>query len=258
MASAAMPVEHDRSHAQRRRSGNIVLHTGILLICALTIFPFLWMLSTAFKPADEVFTKDLRLIANNPTLQNFPDAFDYFPVAQWLWNSFGIAVITTAGKVADQPACRVRLRPPPLPGRQAAVRNGAGDDDRARHRDGGPELHPRLRSGLDEHLDRGDRAVASRHRLLRLPAAPEHPAAAAGLARRRPYRWREHLQAAGPDRHPQRETCHRGRHDPRLPRHVEPVPVAAAGAQRLRVEDDRDRHAVLHRTTPNRPRCGAR
>ncbi|HYI26173.1 MAG TPA: carbohydrate ABC transporter permease, partial [Thermomicrobiales bacterium] len=99
MASAAMPVEHDRSHAQRRRSGNIVLHTGILLICALTMFPFIWMLSTAFKPADEVFTKDLRLIANNPTLQNFPDAFDYFPVAQWLWNSFGIAVITTAGKV---------------------------------------------------------------------------------------------------------------------------------------------------------------
>jgi sn-glycerol 3-phosphate transport system permease protein len=99
MASATMDLEHDRSHAQRRRFGNILLHTGILLICALTIFPFLWMLSTAFKPADEVFTKDLRLIANNPTLQNFPDAFSYFPVAQWLWNSFGIAVITTAGKV---------------------------------------------------------------------------------------------------------------------------------------------------------------
>ena len=37
---------------------------------------------------------------NNPTLQNFPDAFDYFPVAHWFWNSFGIATITTAGKLA--------------------------------------------------------------------------------------------------------------------------------------------------------------
>jgi ABC-type glycerol-3-phosphate transport system permease component len=100
MASATISLEHDRSHTQRRRFGNTLLHISVLLICALTVFPFLWMLSTAFKPADEVFTKDVRLIANNPTLQNFPDAFDYFPVANWLWNSFGIAAITTAGKVA--------------------------------------------------------------------------------------------------------------------------------------------------------------
>ena len=76
-----------------------MIHVVVIVICAFTIFPFLWMLSTSFKQADEVFTKDLRLLPNAPTWRNFPDAFDYFPVAHWFWNSFGIAVLTTLGKI---------------------------------------------------------------------------------------------------------------------------------------------------------------
>jgi sn-glycerol 3-phosphate transport system permease protein len=99
MASAVMPGDTP-NYARRARWGRVGLHVLVIVICAFTIFPFLWMLSTSFKPADEVFTKDLRLIANNPTWRNFPNAFDYFPVARWFWNSFGIAVLTTAGKIA--------------------------------------------------------------------------------------------------------------------------------------------------------------
>ena len=101
MASAVMPKPAASPTGVRRARGStLALHVVIAVICVFTVFPFLWMFSTAFKPADEVFTQDLRLIANNPTWRNFPDAFDYFPVAHWLWNSFGIAVITTVGKIA--------------------------------------------------------------------------------------------------------------------------------------------------------------
>lgn len=79
--------------------GTLAIHLLIAIICAFTVFPFLWMLSTSFKQADEVFTRDLRLIPHTPTLRNFPDAFTYFPVDRWLWNSFGIAVLTTLGKI---------------------------------------------------------------------------------------------------------------------------------------------------------------
>jgi ABC-type glycerol-3-phosphate transport system permease component len=99
MASAVIPGSTP-NHARQARWGSLALHALIVVICAFTIFPFLWMLSTAFKPADEVFTRDLRLVANNPTWRNFPDAFTIFPVAQWAWNSFGIAVLTTLGKIA--------------------------------------------------------------------------------------------------------------------------------------------------------------
>jgi sn-glycerol 3-phosphate transport system permease protein len=98
MASAT--VTSPESPRRRWNWEQTLLHVVVIIIVAFTVFPFLWMLSTAFKPADEVFTQDLRLVANHPTLQNFPDAFNYFPVARWFWNSFGIATITTAGKLA--------------------------------------------------------------------------------------------------------------------------------------------------------------
>lgn len=75
------------------------LHAFVLLLCLLTVFPFLWMLTTSIKLPNEVFTRDLRLIPHHPTLQNFPDAFTYFPLWRWIWNSFGIAVLMTAGKL---------------------------------------------------------------------------------------------------------------------------------------------------------------
>jgi ABC-type glycerol-3-phosphate transport system permease component len=86
--------------APYKRSSLTAIHVIVIVLCAFTIFPFLWMLSTSFKQADEVFTRDLRLIPNAPTWRNFPDAFTYFPVARWFWNSFGISVLTTLGKVA--------------------------------------------------------------------------------------------------------------------------------------------------------------
>lgn len=82
-----------------RGANTLGVHVIIVVVCALIIFPFLWMLSTSIKQPDEIFTNDLRLIPNIPTWHNFPDAFTYFPVAQWFWNSFGIAVITTLGRI---------------------------------------------------------------------------------------------------------------------------------------------------------------
>ncbi|MDQ3779617.1 MAG: carbohydrate ABC transporter permease [Chloroflexota bacterium] len=98
MASVSNLAESDRHHSAQR-GNRMLIHAVVVVLCAFTIFPFLWMLSTSFKPADEVFTRDLRLVPHSPTWRNFPDAFDLFPVARWFWNSFGIAAITTLGKL---------------------------------------------------------------------------------------------------------------------------------------------------------------
>lgn len=84
---------------RQARMSRFLLHAIVVLICFLTIFPFFWMFSTSFKPADEVFTKNIQLIPLHPTLDNIPKAFDYFPVGQWMWNSFGISLWTTLGKL---------------------------------------------------------------------------------------------------------------------------------------------------------------
>jgi ABC-type glycerol-3-phosphate transport system permease component len=88
--------------ASRRKSfnlGDYGFHIAIILICAFTVFPFVWMLSTSIKAPDEVFTQDFQFIPDAPRWANFPDAFSYFPVGNWIWNSFGIAVLTTIGKI---------------------------------------------------------------------------------------------------------------------------------------------------------------
>jgi ABC-type glycerol-3-phosphate transport system permease component len=97
--ASMVSAQQSSSAKQRERLGKYLVHLIIIVICFLTVFPFVWMLSTAFKPADEVFTRDIRIIPNDPILSNFPDAFRYFPVAHWFWNSFGIAVLTTLGKL---------------------------------------------------------------------------------------------------------------------------------------------------------------
>ena len=83
-----------------RRLGHAALHLLVILLCLLTVFPLFWMLSTAFKPATEVFRPGVQLIPDAPTLANFPEAFRVFPIGWWFVNSTVIAVATTLGKLA--------------------------------------------------------------------------------------------------------------------------------------------------------------
>jgi len=53
----------------------IVVHT-ILLIGAFTmLLPFIWMVSTSFKPSSEIYVFPPRWIPKNPTLKNYVDLF---------------------------------------------------------------------------------------------------------------------------------------------------------------------------------------
>ena len=75
------------------------IHALVLLLCALTAFPMLWMLSTAIKPPPEVFQPGIHLLPEAPTLANFPEAFRVFPIAGWFANSLVIGALITLGKL---------------------------------------------------------------------------------------------------------------------------------------------------------------
>jgi ABC-type glycerol-3-phosphate transport system permease component len=75
------------------------LHIVLVVICLLIVFPFLWMFSTMLKPADQIFTRDLQILPRTVEWNNFTRALDIFPVMRWAWNSFGISVLTTIGKL---------------------------------------------------------------------------------------------------------------------------------------------------------------
>ncbi len=84
---------------QRPMVSKLVLHALLVIICFLIVFPFLWMFSTMLKPADEIFTKDIQILPRTVEWSNFSRALDIFPVIRWAWNSFGISVLVTTGKL---------------------------------------------------------------------------------------------------------------------------------------------------------------
>lgn len=57
------------------------------------LFPFIWMVSTSLKLPNEVFS--LKIIPDNPTLQNYQKVLTDTLFIKWIINSFIIATITT-------------------------------------------------------------------------------------------------------------------------------------------------------------------
>jgi len=66
-----------------------------IVIAVIWIAPFIWMVSTSFKPAKEVMTKEIEWFPRHVVLDNYKKVFEY-PVARWAWNSLVVAVTSTA------------------------------------------------------------------------------------------------------------------------------------------------------------------
>lgn len=75
-------------------------HVLLIILCAITLFPLAWMGSTAFKDPAEIFGEGVTLVPTHPTLENFSEAFNSYPVGQWILNSALVSVGITLAKLA--------------------------------------------------------------------------------------------------------------------------------------------------------------
>ncbi|BAZ47829.1 binding-protein-dependent transport systems inner membrane component [Nostoc sp. NIES-4103] len=75
---------------------NILAIYGILgAIALVTLFPLLWLISTALKsPTENILQSPPQLLPSQPTLENFSRVWDSLPFAQYLYNSTLVAVLT--------------------------------------------------------------------------------------------------------------------------------------------------------------------
>lgn len=76
------------------------LHILLIVISLVTLFPLLWMLTSAFTPNDLIVQKSLRLWPEEITLSNFQIAAKRFPIWWWLFNSVMTSGAITLGKLA--------------------------------------------------------------------------------------------------------------------------------------------------------------
>jgi multiple sugar transport system permease protein len=79
--------------------GNLLRHVVLWLGLVIVLAPFVWMVSTSLKPANEIFSTDLSLLPRKwHAVENYIDAFSKVPLLRYLLNG----VIVTAGIFALQ------------------------------------------------------------------------------------------------------------------------------------------------------------
>lgn len=71
---------------------NILIHLVLIIICILSLVPFLWLLSTACKGRSEnIFAYPPIFIPQDFTLENFSQVLKQVPIIQYVINSFIVA-----------------------------------------------------------------------------------------------------------------------------------------------------------------------
>ncbi|MDO4325478.1 MAG: carbohydrate ABC transporter permease [bacterium] len=94
-----MQQEANRKALMRRRVQKgtlIVLNTVMAFVMLL---PLLYAVSIAFMPSSELFTTEMNLLPQQPTLENFVQALVKVPLARFVLNSFLVAGCITFGQI---------------------------------------------------------------------------------------------------------------------------------------------------------------
>jgi multiple sugar transport system permease protein len=96
-----------RSQPEVRRSRRRLPATGRLLavgaLALVFVFPFLVMLSTAFKEIGDIFTAPPTLLPRTWTLENFGTAIDSIPFWRYLANTLVVSGLSVLGTILSCP-----------------------------------------------------------------------------------------------------------------------------------------------------------
>ncbi len=82
----------------------IKFYVILLPLVVVMLLPIVFIVSHAFKPADELFAYPPRFLVTNPTTQNFSDLFGRMsnsgvPVSRYLFNSVLVTVLTVVASI---------------------------------------------------------------------------------------------------------------------------------------------------------------
>ncbi len=79
-----------------RWTGDALVYALLIGVCVFMILPFLWMVITSLKNADEIFHIPMILIPAHPDLHAYIYLFQQYSIIRVTWNTFIIATLGTA------------------------------------------------------------------------------------------------------------------------------------------------------------------
>ena len=90
---------HSFSYNLSQFAGRSFLNFILLILSAMALIPFWWMISSGFKPLADLFVYPPRMWPSRWTLFGYQKLFDYFPFLRNFWNSVVISTLSTVGSV---------------------------------------------------------------------------------------------------------------------------------------------------------------
>lgn len=77
----------------------VILHCVLLFVCFISMFPFIWMISSSLKDSELIFSYPPELIPNPVSWINYPTAWQEARMGRAMLNSLYIAVVATVGGI---------------------------------------------------------------------------------------------------------------------------------------------------------------
>jgi len=87
------------SNKTKEKTRKLAIYLSLVVFSLVLVFPLLWMISTSFKPENEVFTQIPRWIPQRPTLDNYRFLLTDTTYPVYFLNSVKISIITMLGAV---------------------------------------------------------------------------------------------------------------------------------------------------------------
>ncbi|MCX8056399.1 MAG: carbohydrate ABC transporter permease [Ignavibacteria bacterium] len=77
----------------------IFLSSILFLFIAIALFPFVWLISTSLKGAEEIFQFPPKLIPSDLTFKNFVEVWEAIPFGKYYLNSFIVSIAVVFGNL---------------------------------------------------------------------------------------------------------------------------------------------------------------
>jgi multiple sugar transport system permease protein len=95
---AGVAARHDRRAS--RRAVRLALYALMVLVGAVMLFPFAWMVATSLTSDAELFATPPQLIPSPAVPGNYARIAEAFPIWRFMLNSLGVAAVSTVLQVA--------------------------------------------------------------------------------------------------------------------------------------------------------------
>ena len=82
-----------------RRRRKVILNAAAIAVAVVTLFPIFWMISTAFKPATEIYSLTPRPLPSHPTWTNFANVLNGSVIGMPYWTFLRNSLFVTVASV---------------------------------------------------------------------------------------------------------------------------------------------------------------